>query len=138
MQFFALRVTPPARQLPVGALKKNSQKWPTLQSIWEPSRDENIAKWSPKTSKIEVQTLQNRAILESVRWGTPPVSSQKGGPATEPEKKRKALHNLPPFYAKAGSQNEAKIPKTPMLKTDIFRDAFLMDFGSHSGSQNPS
>ena len=95
-----------------------------MQSIWEPSRDENIAKWSPKTSKIEAQTLQNRAILESVRWGTPPRVEPKRGSRNGARKKTEGFPQGPPFYAKTGSQNEAKIPKTPMLKTDIFRDAF--------------
>ena len=66
LEFFALRVTPPAqhRKVPMEALKKNSfKKVPKLQATWDPNRDQKRSKWSPKTTKMDAQTLQNRAQI---------------------------------------------------------------------------
>ena len=43
--------------------KEQLKKVPKLQGTWDPNRDQKPLKWSSKTSKLEAQTLQNRAEI---------------------------------------------------------------------------
>ena len=47
-----------------GSFKKEQlKKVPKLQATWDPNRDQKPPKWTPKTSQMEAQTLQNRAQI---------------------------------------------------------------------------
>ena len=47
-----------------GSFKKEQlKKVSKLQATWHPNRDQKPPKWTPKTSKMEAQTFQNRAQI---------------------------------------------------------------------------
>ena len=43
--------------------KEQLKQVPKLQATGDPNRDQKPPKWSPKASKMEAQTLQNRAQI---------------------------------------------------------------------------
>ena len=56
--------TSPALQSTNGSLKKEQlKKVPKLQATRDANRDQKLPKWTPKTFKMEAQTLQNRAQI---------------------------------------------------------------------------
>ena len=120
-EFFALRVTPLARKVPMEALKKNSfKKYQNYKPHGTQIVTRNLQngpqkppKWRPKPSKIEPKLGQ-----EGSR------TTKKSKNNIDPTKRGAAPHRVPPFWRKmwptwpqVGLPNRSKIDKKSMPKS---------------------
>ena len=96
------------------------QKVPILKATWDANRNQRPSKCSPKTSKMQAQTPQNRRQIDPEESR----STKKSKNNIDPTKKKAASHRAPPFLRKMwptwpqlGSQEGAKMKKKSMQKS---------------------
>ena len=71
-KFFALRVIPPARPVPMEAKKKQLKKYQNYRATWNPNRDQKLPKWIPKRYLFRKATGMRK-------WGQPGSRNPQNG-----------------------------------------------------------
>ena len=101
---------------------------------------QELPKWSPKHSKIEPKTVQNRGAARDI-FGKREVRTAKNSDKNiDPGKKRGRHHSVHPFWPKklptwrqVGFQNRAKINKKSMQESIKKLMPFTIDFQINFG-----
>ena len=101
---------------------------------------QELSKWSPKHSKIEAKTVQNRGAARDI-FGKREVRTAKNSDKNiDPGKKRGRHHSVHPFWPKklptwrqVGFQNRAKINKRSLQESIKKLMPFTIDFQINFG-----
>ena len=96
---------------------------------------QKLPKWSPKHSKIDPKTFQNRGAARDIFRKRGVRTAKNSNKNIDPSKKRGRHHSVPPFWPKklptwrqVGFQNRAKINRKSMQELTKKLMPFTIDF----------